>query len=152
MGIQLDEAEINDFLAGAHTAIVATLRQDGSPFALPVWFVMIDGSPYIRTPARTAKAAHLRRDPRICLTVERGEAWAELKAVVMTGSVEFETDPELRARIDAAFSEKYRNHLMPSKTPDATRRAYATERVYLRIVEHEPTRSWDNAKIRLPSG
>ena len=56
MAITLDEAEIQEFLAGAHTAIVATLRRDGSPLALPVWFVMLDGSPYIRTMARTLES------------------------------------------------------------------------------------------------
>jgi hypothetical protein len=68
------------------------------------------------------------------------------------GSVAFETDPELCTRIDAAFSEKYRNHLMPAKTPDATRRAYSNERVYLRVIPREPVRSWDNAKIRPRAG
>lgn len=148
MGIALVQAEIEAFLAEAHTAIVATIRRDGSPLAVPMWFVMVDGSPFIRTLAKTAKVGHLRRDPRVCFTVEQGEAWAELKAAVFTGSVVFETDEALCARIDAAFSEKYRNHLMPARTPDATRRAYAHERVYLRVVPREPVRSWDNAKIR----
>jgi PPOX class probable F420-dependent enzyme len=149
VGVRLGENEIEEFLASAHTAIVATLRQDGSPLALPMWFVMVDGSPYIRTIAQSAKAEHLRRDPRICFTVEQGEAWAELKAVVLSGSAVFEVDQELRARVDAVFAEKYRDYLMPSAAPDATRRAYAVERVYLRIVVDEPARSWDNAKISL---
>jgi PPOX class probable F420-dependent enzyme len=149
VGIRLSDEEIQEFLAGAHTAILATLRQDGAPFALPLWFVLVDGIPYVRTRAATAKAAHLRRDPRVCFTVEEGEAWAELKAVILSGTVVFEDDPALLARIDAAFAGKYRNHRMPSQAPSATKRTYAVEQVYLRIAATEPARTWDNAKIRL---
>ena len=43
---------------------ITSLRRDGMPIALPMWFCVVDGAVYFRTLARSKKAARLRHDPR----------------------------------------------------------------------------------------
>src|SRR5436190_5338777 len=52
------------------TAKLATVRKDGRPHVVPVWFDM-DGDTLIFTTGQTTvKAANIRRDPRVCLCVD----------------------------------------------------------------------------------
>jgi PPOX class probable F420-dependent enzyme len=54
---------------GKNWGTVATLRQDGSPHATPVW-VDYDGEHVLfNTAVGRAKERHLRRDPRVTVTV-----------------------------------------------------------------------------------
>ena len=54
----------------ARTAKLATVRKDGRPHVVPVWFDM-DGDTLIFTTGQaTVKAANIRRDPRVCLCVD----------------------------------------------------------------------------------
>ena len=78
MGVRLTDDEAWAELAAAHTGILTTLRRDGRPVALPVWFAVLDRRIYVRTPAGTHKVGHVRHDPRATFLVERGERWAEL--------------------------------------------------------------------------
>ena len=83
MSIRLSEDEAWDVISASHTGILTTLRRDGSPIALPVWFAVVDRTVCMRTPRRTKKVARVRRDPRASFLVESGERWAELVAVPM---------------------------------------------------------------------
>jgi PPOX class probable F420-dependent enzyme len=144
----MNESEVLEFLAESHTGILATLRSGGAPAIVPLWFVLLEGSVYVRTLRASAKAKHMLDDPRVSFLVESGEAWAELKAVVLHGVAKEVDDPELTARIDDALTEKYANFLMPSDTPSETRQHYAASRIYIRIAPTRRTLTWDNAKIR----
>ena len=88
MGVRLSEDEAWAELEHAHTGILTTLRQDGRPVSLPVWFVARDRRIYVRTPAKTRKVEHVRNDPRATFLVERGEKWVELCAVMFYADVE----------------------------------------------------------------
>jgi PPOX class probable F420-dependent enzyme len=145
----MTESEISDFLASSHTGILATLRSGGAPAIVPLWFVVIDGSVYVRTLRSSAKARNVMNDARVSFLVEAGQAWAELKAVVLHGTAEVVDTPELISRVDAAFAEKYANFLMPDGTPSRTREHYAADRAYIRIVPTRRALTWDNSKIRL---
>ncbi len=63
--------ETRAFLSqGSRTAKLATVRPDGQPHVVPVWFVL-DGDDIIFTTWHTTvKAANLRHDARIALCVE----------------------------------------------------------------------------------
>ncbi len=77
--IRLTPEEAWDFVEGAHTGILGTLRSDGMPIMLPIWFVVIERRIYVRTSADSKKAKRARRDARASFLVERGERWAESK-------------------------------------------------------------------------
>jgi PPOX class probable F420-dependent enzyme len=150
MGIRLSDDELWDFLRGAHTGIVTTLRRDGTPVSLPMWFVALDRRIYLRTPERASKVARLRRDSRVGFLVEAGLRWAELKAVHLTGRAEIVESPEEQANVTAALEAKYRAFRTPrADQPEATRKHYGVEWVTLRIVPDDRMLSWDNAKLRL---
>jgi PPOX class probable F420-dependent enzyme len=147
VSVRLDEDEVRAFLDQGHTGILATLRSDGSPAVMPLWYVQVDGSVFVRTLARSRKAKALAADPRVSFLVESGRAWAELKAVVLYGRAEAETDPDVIAAVDASLATKYAAFTMPAVASDDTRRHYAQERVHLRIVPDRRALTWDNAKI-----
>src|SRR5262249_34213314 len=147
VGVRMNEGEALGFLESVHTGILATLRADGSPALTPLWFVVLDGDVFVRTLAASRKAEHLRRDPRVSFLVESGLAWAELKAVVVYGRAQIETDPELTARVDAALESKYEGFRMPAAAPSKTKGHYAAERVYVRIVPERANLTWDNSKL-----
>jgi PPOX class probable F420-dependent enzyme len=143
----MDEEEVRAFLAAGHTGILATLRADGSPAVMPLWYVVVDDAVYVRTLAKSAKAQQVQDDPRVSFLVESGRAWAELQAVVLYGAAVVETDPGVIARVDEAFAAKYTPFLMPSSASDRTRRHYAQERIHVRIEPDRRALTWDNAKI-----
>ena len=73
MSVRLSADEAWTVLEAAHTGIFTTLRRDGMPIALPVWFVAIDRTICLAAPSRTKKVARLRHDARASFLVESGE-------------------------------------------------------------------------------
>lgn len=57
-------------LAGTRTGKLATVRADGRPHVVPVWFVMDGDTIVFTTWHTTVKAANIRRDPRVTLCVD----------------------------------------------------------------------------------
>ena len=49
---------------------IATIRADGAPHVTPAWFIYEDGEILITPRKESAWLAHLRRDPRIALTID----------------------------------------------------------------------------------
>ena len=150
MGVRMDRDEAMERLAGAHTGIVTSLRADGRPVSLPVWFCVVDGAVHVRTPADSAKARRLRRDPRVGFLVEGGERWAELWAVHLVGDAVVVDDPVVLERVDAALDAKYARFRTPrAAMADATRAHYEVPFVVVRIDPEERIVSWDNARLGL---
>lgn len=58
---------------GRRTGKFATTKADGRPHVTPVWFVVDDGDLVFNTWHTSAKAKHLRRDPRASLVVDLEE-------------------------------------------------------------------------------
>ena len=149
MGVRLDADEAWAVLEVAHTGIFTTLRRDGMPIALPVWFVALDRTICLAAPSRTKKIARLRHDARASFLVESGEKWVELEAVHLTGRVELVTDEAAMARIDEALDEKYTAFRGPrGAMPEKTQAHYAG-RTFLRLLPDERIISWDNRRIPL---
>jgi PPOX class probable F420-dependent enzyme len=150
LGVRLTDEEAWAELARAHTGILTTLRRDGRPVPLPVWFVVGDRLVYVRTPARTHKVEHVRRDRRVSFLVERGERWAELCAVMLHADATFVSDGDERDAVEAALGEKYAAFRTEDvKLPDATRAHYAVESAVLRLTPVGHLVTWDNSKLRL---
>lgn len=150
MSLRLTDDEIWTFVADAHTGVLTTLRRDGTPIALPVWFACIDRAIYVHTRGR--KLQRIGHDPRASFLVEAGEAWAELKAVHLTGRAEqVELDDGLRARVDAESDRKYAAfRTAASDMPAAVAATYASTMCWVRFTPDGRVLSWDNAK--LPGG
>ena len=142
--------EIWQFVISGHTGIFTTLRADGMPIALPIWYVCLDRLVYIST--RGKKLKRIANDPRASFLVEEGETWPELRAVHMTGIAEVvDLDDELSARYQAELDRKYSQYRTASSAmPKATREAYT--KAVSGIVRFTPDYrflSWDNRKLGL---
>jgi PPOX class probable F420-dependent enzyme len=150
MGVRLTDDEAWAELTAAHTGILTTLRSDGRPVPLPVWFAVVERAIYVRTPASTHKVAHVRTDPRATFLVERGERWAELCAVMVHADVRLLEDGDERVAAEAAITEKYaRFRTQSERLPEATRAHYAVESAVLRLTPFGPLVTWDNSRLRL---
>jgi nitroimidazol reductase NimA-like FMN-containing flavoprotein (pyridoxamine 5'-phosphate oxidase superfamily) len=133
---------------GAHTGVLSSLRSDGVPISLPVWFVALDRRIYIAGPAHTKKFSRIRRDPRVSFLVERGTRWAELVGVHLTGTAAVVEDAALVERVASALHEKYDRFRTPrEEMPVATRSQYETAATTIEIRPDERILSWDNARL-----
>jgi PPOX class probable F420-dependent enzyme len=151
-GIRLTSDETWQVLAGSHTGILTTLKADGTPVTLPIWFAALDHTICFFTPSRTKKVARIRRDPRASFLVESGQRWVELRAVHLSGRVEPVDDEPTMARIDAAMDEKYGAfRTARTEMPQATRDRYAARR-FFRFVPGPRILTWDNSRIPLGAG
>ena len=80
----MTESEVRTFMGtGSKTGKLATVRADGRPHVVPVWFTFdgATGDAVFMTWHASVKAANMRRDPRvsICVDDERFPfAWARL--------------------------------------------------------------------------
>jgi nitroimidazol reductase NimA-like FMN-containing flavoprotein (pyridoxamine 5'-phosphate oxidase superfamily) len=149
--VRLTPDEAWGVVEASHTGILATLRRDGVPIMLPLWFVVIDRRIYLRTGADSKKARRIRHDPRASFLVEAGERWAELSAVHLTGTVTaLEEGSPLISQVEAAFDAKYAGfRTASSKMSDATRAYYARPRGFFCFRPDERILSWDNARLGL---
>jgi nitroimidazol reductase NimA-like FMN-containing flavoprotein (pyridoxamine 5'-phosphate oxidase superfamily) len=149
--IRLSRDEAWQELTSAHTGILTSLKADGTPITLPIWFVVLGERIYFSAPARTKKIARLRRNARCCFLVESGTFWRELKAVLVTGNAHEVTDENTTQRVRDAFDAKYdRYRSQRSSMPDETRSVYeAPGRVTFEIVPDDRILTWDNARIEL---
>ena len=57
-------------LYGTRTGKLGTVRKDGRPHVVPVWFTLDGDTIVFTTGEHSAKAANTRRDPRVCLCVD----------------------------------------------------------------------------------
>lgn len=150
MSVRLTEEEAWEVLRSSHTGILTTLRRDGAPLALPMWFVALDRAIYLRTMARSRKMTRIRRDPRVSFLVESGLRWAELRAVHLVGRAEVVSDAAEETHVAEALEVKYRAfRTARERQPKATREHYSADWVTLRIVPEGRLITWDNAKLRL---
>jgi PPOX class probable F420-dependent enzyme len=145
LSLRLSSEEAWDFLGSAHTGILTTLRADGSPITLPIWFVVLDGGICFSTPVRTKKVARIRHDPRASFLVEAGERWSELTGVHLTGLIERIDDAPTQAQVETAFDDKYAGLRAPkADLPPSAREG--PSRYYFRLVPAARILSWDNSK------
>jgi PPOX class probable F420-dependent enzyme len=150
MGVRLEADEAWERLASAHTGILTTLRRDGRPVPLPIWFVVLDRRIYLSTPEASRKVGRVRRDARASLLVESGTSWVELFGVLVQGSATVVTDAAERTAAAEALARKYTDHARPDdRLPSAVRRFYSGERVVIRLDPDVEPVSWDNTRIRL---
>lgn len=84
--MSMSEAELEEFLAQAvptPLGVIATLRRDGSPHVVPVWFRWDSGAVTIWTTETRVWVRNLLRDPRVAFSVQTFEA--PYPAVMMRG-------------------------------------------------------------------
>jgi hypothetical protein len=157
--IRMSQAEVASFLAGERTVTCATIGPRGWPHLMPLWYVLREPSgegPLPRLWAWTytvsQKVRNLERDPRATLQIEAGEAYEDLRGVMLECDVVIHRDLDTVAPLGAEIL--LRNSVprgaqpppeLPSQARDAVH-AQAAKRVGLEFVECRRA-SWDHRKL-----
>ena len=150
-GIRLSVDEAWDTVDRAHTGVLTTLRGDGVPISLPVWFVALDRRIYVSGPAHTKKFARIGRDPRVSFLVESGDHWIDLVGVHLTGTARIVDRVQLLEPVAAALADKYGRFRTPrDQMPAATRARYETVVTTIEITPDDRILSWENARLFEP--
>jgi nitroimidazol reductase NimA-like FMN-containing flavoprotein (pyridoxamine 5'-phosphate oxidase superfamily) len=157
--IRMSDTEVAAFLAGERTVTCATVGPRGWPHLMPLWYVLRDaseGEPGPRvwawTYATSQKVRNLERDPRATLQVEAGEAYEELRGVMLECEAVIHRDLETLATLGEAIMLRNsvpRDALPPMELPSQAREAVeaqAAKRVGLEFVEVRRA-TWDHRKL-----
>jgi nitroimidazol reductase NimA-like FMN-containing flavoprotein (pyridoxamine 5'-phosphate oxidase superfamily) len=157
--IKMTAAEVANFLAEERTVTCATIGKDGWPHLMPLWYVLRGhsaGEPGPRiwswTYGSSQKVRNLERDARATLQVEAGEAYQELRGVMLECDVVVHRDITEIVRLGAEIM--LRNAVSRGETPleelpEQARdviAAQAGKRVGLEFVELRRV-SWDHRKL-----
>lgn len=126
---RLDDPRVQRFLATIDVVVLATVQADGSPLAMPVWFLHGQRALLMISEADTQKVRNLRRDPRVCVVAEAGTP-SDYRGVIIRGRAEFLADTKERRELVGAFLDKYR----PALERRWGGRAMPSDRVMFRVV------------------
>ncbi|MGW3682850.1 PPOX class F420-dependent oxidoreductase [Streptomyces prasinus] len=104
--------EADALLGRANPCVMATLRSDGTPVSTPTWYMWEDGRVLISLDEGRVRLKHLRRDPRVTLTVLADDDW--YTHVTLIGRVVELNDDEGLADIDR-ISRHYTGNPYPDR-------------------------------------
>ncbi len=85
---------VGEFLTRPNPAVIATLRPDGFPHTAATWYVWEDGRVLVNMDATRRRLEHMRRDPRVSLTVLSEDEWYR-QVTLMGEAVSIEPDSDL---------------------------------------------------------
>lgn len=150
--ISMTPEEVRSFLEAGRTLLVASLHRDGRPHLVPMWYVVEEGRVVFRSFSRSQKIINLRRDPRLSVLVERGEAYGELQGVTIEGRARLIDDPGYVLGIYGKLAGKYPmvGPTPQTLSPGELEAAFGRHAAKNTAVVVEPVRvaSWDHTKLR----
>ena len=95
-----------------HLCRIATVQPDGAPHVTPVWFVYEDGQIFVTPRSESAWLGHIRRDPRVALTID--EEPLPYRKVTIEGNARIVHD----TGDDDAWRDQYRRIAQRYSTPE----------------------------------
>lgn len=105
-------APVRELLTKPNPAVVSTLRSDGQPVSVATWYLLEDDDRVLLNMDHTrVRLQHLRRDPRVTLTVLDEASW--YTHVSLIGVVE-----EMADDPDFAGIDRLSNHYGGRDYPD----------------------------------
>jgi PPOX class probable F420-dependent enzyme len=67
--------EVVEFLQQPNSAVIATVRSDGAPYTAATWYDWNDRRALVNMDFERLRLSHMRRDPRVSLTVLDSGDW-----------------------------------------------------------------------------
>ncbi|WP_055490311.1 PPOX class F420-dependent oxidoreductase [Streptomyces sp. TP-A0356] len=108
--------EAVELLRRPNPAVIATLRADGAPITTPTWYLWEeDGRVLVNMDEGRVRLGHVRRDPRVSLTVLDKDDW--YTHITLIGRVTEIREDEDRSDIDR-LSEQYIGKPYPDRVRD----------------------------------
>ena len=143
--VRMSQEEVEAFLDGSKSLIVATLDKDGAPHMTVLWFVRHGDTILFETYGSSQKVLNLRRDPRIAVLCEDGESYQELRGVSIQGTAEI-VDGGPRLEELMALIVKRNTPALPPETLGSHVAAMIRKRVVV-VVHPDKVISWDHSKL-----
>jgi PPOX class probable F420-dependent enzyme len=150
LDITMSSEEVADFLGVPYTGVLSTIGRTGFPHCVGMWFVPTGDELQMWTYGKSQKAQNLRRDPRCAFLIERGDAYTELRGVLVRAEATVIDDYESVVAVGMALTERYS---VPSaseaarRSPEAEIQRQASKRVVISLPMRELV-SWDHSKLR----
>jgi PPOX class probable F420-dependent enzyme len=145
--VQLDDAEIAEFLTAHMKVQVGTLDRTGGPHLTTLYYVLDeDGRIAFWTYNASQKVLNLRRDPRIACLVEDGEEYFDLRGVSIRGRARLVEDYDGVLAIGRQVVTRMAGGADLGTEGEALVAAQARKRVGV-IVEPDKVASWDHGKL-----
>jgi general stress protein 26 len=147
--IRMSDDEVRDFLDEERTVVCATNGRGGWPHLMPLWYVVRPTGPdggdelWAWTFAKSQKVRNIERDARATLEVEAGEAYAELRGVMLECDVVVHRDVE---RIRELALELFGRYGGLDDDVRAMIDRQAPKRVALQFVQRRRA-TWDHRKL-----
>jgi nitroimidazol reductase NimA-like FMN-containing flavoprotein (pyridoxamine 5'-phosphate oxidase superfamily) len=143
--IRLSPDEMWTMLEEQRVGIFTSLRRDGSPISLPVWYAPINRRIYLHGPVQAKKLARVRNNPRVSFLCDTGERWVELRAVHLTGVARVVTDESVERLVASEFERRYSAlRAQQTELPDSAKAHYRRLAV-IEIIPDTRFLSWDNS-------
>jgi PPOX class probable F420-dependent enzyme len=95
-------AKIAPRMQAAQNIWFASVRPDGRPHLVPIWFVWHEGKVWISTGAGSRKDKNIQQNPHVSVSLEGGT-----NPVVIEGLARQENDPAIRDQLAPVFMHKY---------------------------------------------
>ncbi|HUF03442.1 MAG TPA: pyridoxamine 5'-phosphate oxidase family protein [Aridibacter sp.] len=95
---QLNEEQAREILAAKHFAHLGCVLDDGTPYVIPVNYILKDGAIYIHS-LEGKKLEALRKNKNACVQVEDVRGPFRWRSAIAFGEFEEIDDPEERGRI-----------------------------------------------------
>lgn len=104
--------DAKQMLAKPNPAVIATVRRDGQPVSAATWYLLRGDRLLVNMDIGRKRLEHMRRDPRVSLTVIDGDDW--YTHVTVIGHVTDIYDDDDLADIDA-LSQHYQGQPYPDR-------------------------------------
>ncbi|TDE30102.1 pyridoxamine 5'-phosphate oxidase [Nonomuraea mesophila] len=143
--IAMSDDDATAFLEAARKLQLATINRDGTPHLVTMFYGLSEGRIAFWTYAKAQKARNLARDPRVTCLVESGDAYDELRGVLVYGRA---------ARLDDRDRVMDVGMMVARRTtpgvPDELLRPYVEKTGLKRVayvVERTKVVSWDHRRL-----
>lgn len=99
----LNQQEIDELLSKEEICYIATVKKDGSPHVVPIWFLYLDGRIYFETDNTTVKFKNIQNSNRVAF------CFGGKDTLIIEGSVkDFGTEEHAPIQFRKLFKEKYK--------------------------------------------
>ena len=145
--IAMTTEELSAYLNEARNMSLCTIGKDGYPHVVAMSYMAKDGLIYMSSFKKAQKVVNAKRNPKVAVMVESGDAYSELKGVLIRGECEVIDEPEDVWQIMKEVRDFQGTTV--TRSEDAVLKERAKKRAVLKITPVK-TSSWDHTK--LPTG
>jgi PPOX class probable F420-dependent enzyme len=144
---ELTSSEVDWFLEQAILARIATVRPDGRPHVVPVWFWWDGTSIYVETPPTFVKARNLMANPRCAFSIDITEGGLRFKAVILEGKAQLIHDKDFVVDMVTRIYTKYLG-VEGVQSPTPHRMIHGGEHVIIKVTP-DHILSWDDTRVAI---